>query len=425
MNDTTAISLHRVSKMFKVYSRPTDMIREFVTRHRAHTEFWALEDISFEVRCGEAVGIIGRNGAGKSTLLKVIAGLLQQTAGDVRIAGRVSAILELGTGFHPAYTGRENIYMAGLCLGMSRKEIDEKLDGIIAFSGLADVVDQALRTYSSGMQGRLAFSTAISIDPDIVIIDEGLAVGDVQFQRKCFAKFEEMKTKNKTVLFVSHDQNAINHLCNRAIWLEHGRLIEDGEPRDVNKKYYKALFASEQRGHPDAGATVLGSSAELHEKGDQCEVRYGNQFAVIVDFGILSLDNKRVSVLYPGEVYHIFQKIRFNRDLRHMSFGLRIVNVKGVDVFAANSAFHGQAQDEYKTGDVVEVRFVVTNWLGPGEFFLTFGVMELKTQQFCDRRVDALRVTVEAKPGVDPVCLVNLNETVSVTLVSSDCRTVG
>ncbi len=240
-----AIRVSNLSKMFKIYSKPSDMFWELVKDRPLYKPFWALRDVSFEVHRGQVVGIIGRNGAGKSTLLKIIAGTLDKTSGEVMVNGRISSILELGTGFHGEYTGRENIYLGGLMVGLTREEIEGKMDWIIEFSELEDFIDQPFKTYSSGMQARLTFSTAVCIDPDILIIDEALAVGDARFSRKCFAKIDEFRKANHTILLVSHDVNTVSTFCDHAIMLENGRIFDQGEPHRISKVYYKILFCED------------------------------------------------------------------------------------------------------------------------------------------------------------------------------------
>lgn len=236
-NNDLAISISNLSKMYKVYSKPSDMFWEMATGRPRFNPFWALRDISFDVNKGEIVGIIGRNGAGKSTLLRILAGTLDKTEGDYQIKGKISAILELGTGFNPEYSGRDNIRLGCIYQGMNPSQVEEKMEWIIDFSELEDFIDQPFKTYSSGMQARLTFSTAVSVDPDILIIDEALAAGDAYFVSKSLSRIREICKSGSTVLFVSHLTSTVTSLCNRAVWIECGNLHRIGDPQPIVREY--------------------------------------------------------------------------------------------------------------------------------------------------------------------------------------------
>lgn len=233
------ISVQNVSKLYRVYDNPAGRLKEILLRGRRkyHRDFWALEDVSLQVATGEAIGVIGRNGAGKTTLLQIIAGVLQPTRGEVRVEGRVTALLELGSGFNPEYTGRENILLSGQILGFSEDEMRRRMDVIVQFAELEAFVDQPVKTYSTGMLMRLAFASAIHVDPDVLIVDEALSVGDVYFQRKSLDRMEYFRKAGKTVLFVSHDPQLVQRFCTQALWLEGGRVVMTGEAREVVTAY--------------------------------------------------------------------------------------------------------------------------------------------------------------------------------------------
>jgi lipopolysaccharide transport system ATP-binding protein len=302
-----AIRADAVSKVYRLYDTPADMFWELVTRRPRHRVFQALRDISFEMRRGEVVGIIGSNGAGKSTLLKILAGNLDLTAGSITMNGRVAAILELGSGFHVEMTGRENLYMSGLVAGMKREEIDRKLEGIIDFSGIREFIDQPVKTYSSGMQARLAFSLAISRDADILILDEALAAGDAIFANKCLLRIKEICESDTTVLFVSHATDVVRRFCARAIWLEQGRVVLDADADSVTKAYDRYVY--EQSAKYLRSRTI--SASDLVKQASPAAVpsaeffKYGSKDVRIVHVSTCGADGQPRSVFQTGDYVEV------------------------------------------------------------------------------------------------------------------------
>ena len=246
-----AVRVEHLQKIYKLYNKPTDRLKESLglTRKKLYREHYALNDVSFQVEQGETVGIIGTNGSGKSTILKIITGVLNQTDGEVEVNGRISALLELGAGFNPEYSGLENVYLNGTMMGFSREEIDQKLDSILKFADIGDFIHQPVKTYSSGMFVRLAFAVAINIDPEILIVDEALSVGDVFFQAKCYHKFEEFKKMGKTILLVSHDLGSVSKYCDRVVLLNQGEKVDEGEPKRIVDLYKKILAGQRSEEH--------------------------------------------------------------------------------------------------------------------------------------------------------------------------------
>jgi ABC-type polysaccharide/polyol phosphate transport system ATPase subunit len=266
MADTdVAIQVQNLSKRFNVYAHAKDMLIEFLLRRNMHQEFWALQDLCFEVKRGEVIGLIGRNGSGKSTLLRILTGVLDYTQGSVQINGKISAILELGTCFHPDYTGRENIIRGGMVLGMSRREIEGKMDAIIEFSGLREFIDRPFRSYSSGMQSRLTFSTATAIDPDILIVDEALATGDSAFVNKCLKRIRDICSSGCTAILVSHSTAMLAAICTRMIWLERGRIRCTGKPVDITREYDLSIHEDLSGGAGKIQAARLAANQEIVE----------------------------------------------------------------------------------------------------------------------------------------------------------------
>lgn len=293
-----AISVRNLSKCYRVYSSPANFALEMLTGKPRHNEKWALQDVSFEVARGEVLGIIGSNGAGKSTLLKILTGTLERTGGEVHINGNVSAILELGTGFNPQYSGRENVIMGAMCMGMSVQEIQSKMDWVIDFSELGDVIDQPFHTYSSGMQARLTFSTAICVDPDLLIVDEALAAGDARFVHKCMRRMREICASGSTVLFVSHSEATVMELCDRAIWIDSGRIRVDGPAKPVCKAYIQSVWEVVDERNRREASLAIKRSKEIVEADGIYEL--AGQDLRITDVRLLNDEEQETTVFTAG-----------------------------------------------------------------------------------------------------------------------------
>ncbi len=396
-----AIRVRNVSKMYKLYNRNKDRIMDAfgLSKEPRYREHYALHGLSFDVKRGETVGIIGTNGAGKSTILKIITGVLNATSGDVDINGRISALLELGAGFNMEYTGIENVYLNGTMIGYSREEIDAKMDNILSFADIGDFVYQPVKTYSSGMFVRLAFAVAINIDPEILIVDEALSVGDVFFQNKCYKKFEDFKKQGKTILFVSHDLGSISKYCDRVVLLDHGKKLSEGTPKDMINIYKKlmtgtavedALAASHNNDLDDSGKKKGKSSkaGEMINKNvsisDNSGIPWKNNFAInpdineygskkaeIVDFAIVDNDGLLTNSIVKNEYFTIKSKVHFNEDIKNPIFTYTFRNVKGVDITGTNTMYEKEYIDLAKAGEEYVASFTQKMNLQGGEYLLS------------------------------------------------------
>jgi ABC-type polysaccharide/polyol phosphate transport system ATPase subunit len=396
-----AILASGLSKSFRIYAHPKDALFEFLTRRVRHTDFPALSDVSFSIGRGEVVGIVGRNGAGKSTLLKLIARTLEPTSGWSRTRGRVSAILELGTGFQPDYSGRTNALLGAICLGMRRRAARARLDSIVAFAELGEFIDRPFRTYSSGMQARLTFATAVSMTPDVLIVDESLSVGDARFQRKCFAHLEQLRALGTTILLVSHDTNAIAQLCSRAIWLERGRVRADGAAKAVAEQYLRELLGGA------AGAS--GGAADDAAGGEG--LRYGSGAARIETVEVLDGDGVPTQTLARQRPYRLRATVRAIEPLHDLHVGFALRTVRGVEVFAVNPRTQRVAPAQVAPGEVAVAEVAFVNHLAPGDYFLTVGAWGLEADAHHDRRVDVMHLGVMGDAGILPQSLVDLEAT--------------
>lgn len=375
-----AIKVKNINKLYKLYDKPSDRIKESLgfSKRKLYREHFALKDINFDVRKGECVGIIGTNGAGKSTILKIITGVLNPTSGNVDINGRISALLELGAGFNTEYTGMENIYLNGMMLGFTRDEIDAKLDSILGFADIGDFINQPVKTYSSGMFVRLAFAVAINIEPEILIVDEALSVGDVFFQTKCYRKFEEFKEMGKTILFVSHDLGSINKYCDRAILLNKGEKYAEGSPKEIIDMYKKILVedsVSEVEECVDDASEPIQRVENWKQAmlvNPDC-IEYGDKRATIIDFGVFDSKGNISNTINKFENFTIKMKIKINKDIDSPIFAFTIRDLKGTELAGTNSFIEKNNIYDVKTGEIIDISFTQRMILQKGQYMLQLG----------------------------------------------------
>lgn len=391
-SNNKAITVDQVTKIYRLYEKPIDRLKETLslTHKNYHRDFYALNGISFEVEKGETVGIIGTNGSGKSTILKIITGVLTPTTGNVHVNGVISALLELGAGFNMDYTGIENIYMNGTMMGFSRKEMDEKLSDILEFADIGDFVYQPVKTYSSGMFVRLAFALAINVEPEILIVDEALSVGDVFFQAKCYRRMEEIRKKGTTILMVTHDMGAIIKYCDRVVILNKGSFVAQGEPGKMVDLYKKilanqmdALGEELEALRADAISDFSGDSAVSKKSGNHNglmkekltinpqKTEYGDKRAEIVDFGLLDEKGSVTNLLLKGEYFTIKERIHFNKELEAPIFTYTIKDKRGADLTGTNTMYESSDVKAVKKGDEYEVSFTQKMTLQGGEYLLS------------------------------------------------------
>ena len=420
MAEDIAISVNDVSKMYKLYDNPMDRLKESLglSRKKKYKEHYALNHVSFQVKKGETVGIIGTNGSGKSTILKIITGVLSPTAGEVSVNGRISALLELGAGFNGEYSGIENVYLNGSMIGFSREEIDAKLQSILDFADIGDFVYQPVKTYSSGMFVRLAFAVAINIDPEILIVDEALSVGDVFFQAKCYRKFEEFKEMGKTILFVSHDLSSIGKYCDRVVLLNKGEKLAEGGAKEMVNLYRRVLV--NQYEDADQSENKEGSTAENGQSGNNAAgenghdgqgsqklmkdslnlnpqvLEYGSKLGEIVDFAIRDDTGMITNVIEKGKEFSVQMKVNFQADVSDPIFAFTLKDLKGTEITGTNTMYEHTPLKPQKAGDVREITFKQVMPLEAGEYMLCLGCTGYKDGDFTvfHRLYDVCNLTV-------------------------------
>ena len=423
MAEDIASSVNDVSKMYKLYDNPMDRLKESLglSRKKKYKEHYALNHVSFQVHKGETVGIIGTNGSGKSTILKIITGVLSPTGGEVSVNGRISALLELGAGFNGEYSGLENVYLNGSMIGFSREEIDAKLQSILDFADIGEFIHQPVKTYSSGMFVRLAFAVAINIDPEILIVDEALSVGDVFFQAKCYRKFEEFKEMGKTILFVSHDLSSIGKYCDRVVLLNKGEKLAEGGAKEMVNLYRRVLVnqyddADLEEGAENAEAGQDGQltdgtagenvSKKEHAGGGRAMkdslnlnpkvLEYGSKLGEIVDFAIRDDTGMITNVIEKGKEFSVQMKVRFQADVNDPIFAFTLKDLKGTEITGTNTMYEHTPVKPQKAGDVREITFKQIMPLEAGEYMLCLGCTGYKDGDFTvfHRLYDVCNLTV-------------------------------
>lgn len=384
MGEEIAISLKNVSKCFKRYARPVDRLKELLLPGKSYAqEFWALQDISFEIMKGETMGIIGRNGAGKSTILQLICGTLTPSSGEVQVNGRVAALLELGAGFNPEFTGRENVYMNGAIMGLSKLEVDERFENIAAFADIKDFIDQPVKTYSSGMYVRLAFASAIHVNPDILIVDEALAVGDMFFQAKCMARMRQMMESGVTVLFVSHDTGSVKSLCERTVYLKDGELHALGKSGEIVDLYIEDQFLSMKtiETHPEkleipiissstsSPITIGTSREEIVEFSKKIEyLRKGNGYIKIANVVVFDNAYNKLAEIEFGQEFTIRIVCKVFEKLPEVIIAFYIKDKNQIEVIGSNNVYEKNHLNNLIPGDQFCIDFKLENRVRSGNY---------------------------------------------------------
>ncbi|WP_439819856.1 ABC transporter ATP-binding protein [Pseudomonas sp. HLG18] len=422
MSSEIAINLQNVSKCYHIYDKPRDRLLQMFAgqRKQYYREFWALKNVSFDIKKGETVGIVGRNGSGKSTLLQVICGTLNQSVGDVQTQGRIGALLELGSGFNPEFTGHENVYMNAAILGLSRAEVDERYDDIAAFADIGEFIHQPVKTYSSGMIVRLAFAVQAMVDPDILIVDEALAVGDERFQRKCFARLDELKAKGTSILFVSHSGPQVVELCDRAILMERGERICTGSPMEVVRAYQKLIYAPvEEQPRLIEEFKSIGSDKIVAETREvevtqyappedqffdagmvpESTTVYPEQGARIDAFEIFDKQGRRCNVLKAGGEYDIVMRGVITENVSRIFFAMHVRTVSGVVITGQRFPEEGKYFECEGAERAFRITFSFQMVMLPGVYFVGGGVWSETEPTLCHRILDAIMFRLVSDQG--------------------------
>lgn len=442
MANEVALNIQSLTKVYRLYDSPIDRLKESLhpLKKQYHSDFFALNNVSLDIKRGETFGIVGRNGSGKSTLLKIICGVLTPTAGSVSINGRISALLELGTGFNPEMTGIENVYFSGTIMGFKKEEMEEKLQSILSFAEIGEFIKQPVKTYSSGMFVRLAFAVAINVDPDVLIVDEALSVGDVAFQRKCFAKIQDIQKKGATIVFVSHAAGSILELCKTAALMDAGEVILLGNPKLVVTKYHQMLFAKpearntireqikllsveegidktpgEEEADRELDVNYLPQNKNMYDPNmkPKSTVIYSEKEDLGVrlsDLGIVTPSGEQVNIINFGEEYIISYKAQFKKPAFNVRLGTMIKTVSGYELSGAVTSTPESAIDYIEEGAEVTARFRFRCLLHEGMYFVNAGVVGVLDgeERYLERIIDAFMFRVQSNRGILSTCVVSL-----------------
>lgn len=403
------IRLKGIGKHYRIYDRPEDRLKQMLVRgkRKYFREFDALREVSLTIHKGETVGLVGRNGSGKSTLLQMVCGTLIPTSGTMEVHGRISALLELGAGFNPEFSGRENIYLNAAIMGLSRKQTDERYESIVAFSGLqAHQLNQAVKTYSSGMYVRLAFSVAVALEPDILVVDEALAVGDEGFQRKCFARLHELKQRGTTILFVSHAAQTVVELCDRAVLIDQGEMLCDGEPKSIIAAYHRLLFAPDDRreviradlkqGRFSVESAAISQPALDPSMVSESRIEYEKDGGEIINIMMTDMQGNPANILHTRTRYQLHYTMKYSRDCEQPQFGMLIKTKRGIDLGGAVATEYVTHKRNVSVGEIVQVCFEFECTFRPGSYFVNCGTTRRENDEdvFVHRIVDAFQFKV-------------------------------
>ncbi len=412
MSAEAIVEFDKVSKSYAIYPSPGDRLKELLSfgLRSYHTDYWALRDISFEVARGETFCVIGENGAGKSTLLQLVAGILEPTSGAVRVKGRISALLELGAGFNPEFTGRDNVYLSGAILGFSTAEMDAKYPHIERFAEIGDFIDQPVKTYSSGMTVRLAFAVAIHVDPEVLLVDEALAVGDIYFRQRCMRKVHELRRIGTTILLVTHSMADVKSLADRALWLDHGRIRALGDPAGVIAQYQAAMaekdarYQRQQQQGPPPLEEAPGAPPEIADTIPNVDHRYGDRRAEVLGIAVLDPSGKQAGALPPGGSIVVRISVRAHQPIARPNVGFMLRNHLGLDFAGTNTTREGRPLPPMKPGDICTVDFhleLPVLYAGHFSFSPAIADGDLEDYTVCDWIDNAL--TLEMAPASGPV----------------------